>query len=60
MYGLVYEYENIVADDIDQQMTQSNNVTSSFQSHNREMQVQREEIFFVELKFDETVIRANK
>lgn len=27
---MVYEYENIVADYIDQQMTQSNNVTSSF------------------------------
>ena len=41
---MVYEHENIVADDIDQQMAQSNNVGSSSRSHDREMQVQREEI----------------
>ncbi|KAG5601962.1 hypothetical protein H5410_033332 [Solanum commersonii] len=33
-----------VAEDIDQQMAQSNNVGSSSWSHDREMQVQREEI----------------
>ncbi|KAG5617604.1 hypothetical protein H5410_017428 [Solanum commersonii] len=41
---LVYEHANIVADDIDQQMAQSNNVGSSSRSHDREMQIQREEI----------------
>ncbi|KAG5616375.1 hypothetical protein H5410_016199 [Solanum commersonii] len=41
---IVYENENIVADDIDQQIAQSNNVGSSSRSHDREMQVQREEI----------------
>jgi len=41
---MVYEHEDIVAEDIDQQMTQSNNVGSSSRSHDREMQVQREEI----------------
>ncbi|KAG5577779.1 hypothetical protein H5410_057913 [Solanum commersonii] len=41
---MVYDHENIVVDDIDQQMAQSNNVGSSSRSHDREMQVQREEI----------------
>ncbi|KAK4710498.1 hypothetical protein R3W88_005011 [Solanum pinnatisectum] len=41
---MVYEQENIVADDIDQQMAQSNNVGSSSRSHDREMQVQHEKI----------------
>lgn len=41
---MVYEHENIVVDDSEQQMTQSNNVGSSSRSHDREMQVQREEI----------------
>ncbi|KAG5602202.1 hypothetical protein H5410_033572 [Solanum commersonii] len=41
---MVYENENVVADDIDRQMTQSNNVGSTSRSHDREMQVQREEI----------------
>ncbi|KAG5579165.1 hypothetical protein H5410_049792 [Solanum commersonii] len=41
---MVYEHENIVADDIDQQMAQSNNVGSFSRPHDREMQVQREEI----------------
>ncbi|KAG5629387.1 hypothetical protein H5410_001104 [Solanum commersonii] len=35
---MVYEHENIVADDIDQQIAQSRNVGSSFRSHDREMQ----------------------
>ncbi|KAG5627571.1 hypothetical protein H5410_012789 [Solanum commersonii] len=33
----VYEHEDIVAEDIDQQMAQSNNLGSSSQSHDREM-----------------------
>ncbi|KAG5584317.1 hypothetical protein H5410_044751 [Solanum commersonii] len=37
-------HENIVADDFDQQAAQSNNVGSSSQSHDQEMQVQREKI----------------
>lgn len=41
---MIYKHENTVANDIDQQMTQSNNVGSSSQSHDREMQVQLEEI----------------
>ncbi|KAG5579471.1 hypothetical protein H5410_050098 [Solanum commersonii] len=41
---MVYEHEDIVAEDIDQQMAQSNNVGSSSRSHDREMQVQLEEI----------------
>lgn len=41
---MIHEHENIVADDIDQQMTQNNNVGSSSRSHDREMQVQLEEI----------------
>ncbi|KAG5626608.1 hypothetical protein H5410_011826 [Solanum commersonii] len=41
---MVYEHEDIVAEDIDQQMAQSNNVDSSSRSHDQEMQVQREEI----------------
>ena len=41
---MVYEHENRDTDDIDQQMTQSNNVGSSSWSHDWEMQVQREEI----------------
>ncbi|KAG5605058.1 hypothetical protein H5410_026550 [Solanum commersonii] len=41
---MVYEHENIVANDIDQQMAQSNNVGSSYRSYDREMQVQREKI----------------
>ncbi|KAG5626003.1 hypothetical protein H5410_011221 [Solanum commersonii] len=47
---MIYEHENIVADDIDQQMAQSNNVDSSSRSHDREMQVQREEIWRFLLK----------
>lgn len=39
-----YKHENIVANDIDQQMAQSNNVGSPFQPHDREIQVQLEEI----------------
>ena len=39
-----WEHEDIVAEDIDQQVAQSNNVSSSSRSHDREMQVQREEI----------------
>ncbi|KAG5616472.1 hypothetical protein H5410_016296 [Solanum commersonii] len=38
------ESYDIVAEDIDQQMAQSNNVGSSSRSHDREMQVQCEEI----------------
>ncbi|KAG5580050.1 hypothetical protein H5410_050677 [Solanum commersonii] len=38
---MVYEHENIVVNDIDQQMTQSNNVGSSSRSYDREMQVQQ-------------------
>ena len=30
---MVYEHENIVVDDIDQQITQSNNIGSSSRSH---------------------------
>ncbi|KAG5570905.1 hypothetical protein H5410_060671 [Solanum commersonii] len=41
---MVYENENIVADNIDQQMAQINNVGSSSRSHDREMQVQHEKI----------------
>lgn len=41
--SMVCEHENIVADDIDQQMTQSNNVGSSCWSYDQEMQAQREE-----------------
>ncbi|KAG5604678.1 hypothetical protein H5410_026170 [Solanum commersonii] len=41
---MVYEHEGIIAEDIDQQMAQSNNVGSSSRSHDREMQVQREKI----------------
>ena len=41
---MVYEHENIVADDIDQQMAQSNNVGSYYWLYDREMQVQRDEI----------------
>ncbi|KAG5612851.1 hypothetical protein H5410_024132 [Solanum commersonii] len=41
---MVYKHEDIVAEDIDQHMAQSNNVGSSSRSHDREMQVQREEI----------------
>ena len=40
---MVYKHKNIVADDIDQQMTQNNNVGQSSQSYDREMQVQLEE-----------------
>ena len=40
----VYEHEDIVTDDINQQMAQSSNVGSSSRSYDREMQVQREEI----------------
>jgi len=41
---MIYEHKNVVADDIDQQMTLSNNVGSFSRSYDREMQVQREEI----------------
>ncbi|KAG5584025.1 hypothetical protein H5410_044459 [Solanum commersonii] len=41
---MVYKHENIVADDIDQQMAQSNNVGSSSRSHDREMQIKHEKI----------------
>ena len=41
---MVYEHEDIVGEDIDQQMAQSNNVGSSSRSHDREMQVQRKKI----------------
>ncbi|KAG5619971.1 hypothetical protein H5410_005189 [Solanum commersonii] len=41
---VVAGWEDIVAEDVDQQMTQSNNVGSSSRSHDREMQVQCEEI----------------
>uniref|UniRef100_M1DJT3 Hydrolase, alpha/beta fold family protein n=1 Tax=Solanum tuberosum TaxID=4113 RepID=M1DJT3_SOLTU len=39
---IVYEHENIVAIDIEQQMTQSNNVDSSSWSYDREIQVERD------------------
>ena len=41
---MVYKHKNIVADDMDQHMVQSNNVGSSSQSNDREVQVQLEEI----------------
>lgn len=41
---MVYEHKNIIADDIDQKMTQTNNVGSSSRPHDREMQVQIEKI----------------
>ncbi|KAG5629353.1 hypothetical protein H5410_001070 [Solanum commersonii] len=58
---MVYGHENIVADDIDQQTAQSNNIGSSSRSHDREMQVQREKIVhnmweaYIKDPLDETI-----
>ena len=44
---MIYDIENIVADDIDKKLTQRDNVSSSYRSHDREMQVQCEEIVII-------------
>jgi len=46
-FFMVYEHENIDVNDIDQQMTQNNNVGSSSQSYDQEMQVQCKEIILM-------------